>query len=345
MGNFELLDNLFQIAVLLCACCAAGFFALRHKSRSLLILSLAYACFAMGTTYYVLYLVIMGIWPQVFYVAEISWLAAWLFYLSAQIERTEGRRVGFSCPAALAAAVLAATAFLDRDFGPSCLLSALFALTAGATVYLSVFHMQTGAQRRGRDALMTGCAALQVLLFLVIGMTVCLLSAYVSSFFMGYYGADGTTAAIEITPVCEEGMKLLPLLFFYLIFEPAPQELPAAAIALAAGFATFENVCYLTENGAADFRFLLIRGIAAGALHILCGVLSGFGVSQVFCRRWLAVTGTAGILGACTGFHAIYNLLITAEGGWRMAGYLFPSALLAVLAILSKKLGFPPRRR
>ena len=57
-------------------------------------------------------------------------------------------------------------------------------------------------------------------LFLVIGMTVCLLSAYVSSFFMGYYGADGTTAAIEITPVCEEGMKLLPLLFFYLIFEP-----------------------------------------------------------------------------------------------------------------------------
>ena len=152
-------------------------------------------------------------------------------------------------------------------------------------------------------------------LFLVIGMTVCLLSAYVSSFFMGYYGADGTTAAIEITPVCEEGMKLLPLLFFYLIFEPAPQELPAAAIALAAGFATFENVCYLTENGAADFRFLLIRGIAAGALHILCGVLSGFGVSQVFCRRWLAVTGTAGILGACTGFHAINNLLITAEIG------------------------------
>ena len=140
-------------------------------------------------------------------------------------------------------------------------------------------------------------------------------------------------------------MKLLPLLFFYLIFKPAPQELPAAAIALAAGFATFENVCYLTENGAADFRFLLIRGIAAGALHILCGVLSGFGVSQVFCRRWLAVTGTAGILGACTGFHAIYNLLITAEGGWRMAGYLFPSALLAVLAILSKKLGFFPRRR
>ena len=79
MENFELIDNLFQIAVLLCACVAAGILAIRHRNRSLLILSLAYACFAMGTIYYVLYLVIIGIWPQVFYVAEISWLAAWLF--------------------------------------------------------------------------------------------------------------------------------------------------------------------------------------------------------------------------------------------------------------------------
>ena len=62
---------------------------------------------------------------------------------------------------------------------------------------------------------------------------------------------DGTVAAIEITPVCEEVMKLLPLLFFYLVFESEPKEMPAAAIAIAVGFATFENVCYLTENGAA----------------------------------------------------------------------------------------------
>ena len=168
-------------------------------------------------------------------------------------------------------------------------------------------------------------------LFLTVGMAVCLLSASVNSFFMGQYGVDGTVAAIEITPVCEEVMKLLPLLFFYLIFEPEPKEMPAAAIAIAVGFATFENVCYLTENGAANFNFLLIRGISAGALHLLCGVLSGFGVSYVFRRRWLAATGAVGILGACIGFHAIYNLLITADGVWKTAGYLFPSLLLLCL--------------
>lgn len=104
-------------------------------------------------------------------------------------------------------------------------------------------------------------------LFTVIGMAVCLLAAYVSSFFMGYYGCDATLTAIEIAPVCEEIMKLLPLLFYFLIFEPEPKELPGMAIAIAVGFATFENVCYLTENGAEDFHFLLIRGISAGALH------------------------------------------------------------------------------
>ena len=96
-------------------------------------------------------------------------------------------------------------------------------------------------------------------MFVITGMGMSLLSAYVSSFFMGYYGADGKAASIEITPVCEEVMKLLPLLFYFLIFEPEPEKLPGAAIAIGVGFATFENVCYLTENGAENTLFLLIR--------------------------------------------------------------------------------------
>lgn len=176
------------------------------------------------------------------------------------------------------------------------------------------------------------------ILFMITGMSTCLLSAYVNSFFMGYYGASATVAVVEITPVCEEVMKLLPLLFYFLIFEPEPKELPSAAIAIAVGFATFENVCYLTENGAEDFTLLLIRGISAGAIHILCGILTGFGISYVFRRRWLAMTGTAGILGACTGFHAIYNLLITADSPWNMTGYLFPPLLIACLFAVKRSL-------
>lgn len=167
--------------------------------------------------------------------------------------------------------------------------------------------------------------------FVTAGMGACLLSAYVNSFFMEYYSTDALVTAIEIAPVCEEVMKLLPLLFFFLIFEPKKSELPAVAIAIAVGFATFENACYLTENGAQDFRFMLIRGVSAGALHILCGIMEGFGISYVFRRNWLAVTGTVGILGACIGFHGIYNLFITAEGIWKMMGYFLPLVLIGCL--------------
>ena len=69
------------------------------------------------------------------------------------------------------------------------------------------------------------------MLFICIGMGMCVLSAYVSSFFMGYYHTDAVVAAIEIVPVCEEVMKLLPLLFYLLIFEPERKGIPGAAVA------------------------------------------------------------------------------------------------------------------
>ena len=175
-------------------------------------------------------------------------------------------------------------------------------------------------------------------LFLCIGMGICMISAYVNSFFMMYYQVDGVTAAIEISPVCEEILKMVPLLFYILIFEPEPGEITPVAIAIAVGFATFENVCYLSENGAGDFTFLLIRGISAGAIHILCGIAVGYGIAYVFRQRWLAVTGTVGILGACIVFHALYNLLVTADGIWQAIGYLFPSALIAGIFMLKSLL-------
>lgn len=169
--------------------------------------------------------------------------------------------------------------------------------------------------------------------FVIIGMCMCMLSAYVNSFFMGLYGTDEVTAVVEITPVCEEVMKLLPMLFYFAVVESDADHITPAAIALAVGFATFENVCYLTANGTENFMFLLMRGFSAGALHILCGIVIGFGLVYVFKRSWLVLTGTFGLLGACITLHAIYNLMITADGLWRAAGYVLPGVLLVIMAV------------
>ena len=167
MENFELIDNLIQITVLSCAALAAAILALRHKSRRLLILALAYACFVMGTGYFVLYLAIFGTVPQIFYVAEISWLASYTFFLSLEILQAESITHRFSLSAAVCGAVLAAVILLDRIFGPSYFMSALFALAVGAIGYLCVLCLQKDGARRWSDAWMLLCVVLQILLYLV----------------------------------------------------------------------------------------------------------------------------------------------------------------------------------
>ena len=140
--NFELIDNCFQVGVLLCAALAAIAAALRQKDRLFLILAMFYICVSMGTLYWVLHIFIFGYVPQVFYVSEFSWLAAYLFLLSFQIVRADRVRPLLSLPALLCATVTAAVVMVFRIFGPSYFVSAAFAVVASAIVYLAVWRLR-----------------------------------------------------------------------------------------------------------------------------------------------------------------------------------------------------------
>ena len=78
-------------------------------------------------------------------------------------------------------------------------------------------------------------------LFSLAVMLTCLLSAYVNTFFAALLNATALDATAEIAPVVEEMMKLLPLLFYLLVFEPEPEDVHPAILIIAAGFATFES--------------------------------------------------------------------------------------------------------
>ena len=78
--SFEIIDNTFQVIVLAAMALLAFLLAFRRSSRSCLILAFGYASFMMGTLYYLLHLIILGHGPQVFYVAECSWMASYFFF-------------------------------------------------------------------------------------------------------------------------------------------------------------------------------------------------------------------------------------------------------------------------
>ena len=94
--SFEIIDNTFQVIVLAAMALLAFLLAFRRSSRSCLILAFGYASFMMGTLYYLLHLIILGHGPQVFYVAECSWMASYFFFLSLEILYWEGLMLHFA---------------------------------------------------------------------------------------------------------------------------------------------------------------------------------------------------------------------------------------------------------
>ncbi|MFR8916089.1 MAG: hypothetical protein ACLVGP_00980 [Oscillospiraceae bacterium] len=86
-------------------------------------------------------------------------------------------------------------------------------------------------------ALCMGRRQLRLFLFCMAGMGVCLLSAYINTFLAAVRQADALAATVEIAPVVEEVMKLLPLAFYLLVFEPEGERIKPAAITIALAYA------------------------------------------------------------------------------------------------------------
>ena len=134
--SFEIIDNTFQVIVLAAMALLAFILAFRRSSRSCLILAFGYASFMMGTLYYLLHLIILGHGPQVFYVAECSWMASYFFFLSLEIL-----------------------------FGPSPLMSGALALTFGTLAYLCFSALQKEKRLRPYEIALLFEMSLQILLF------------------------------------------------------------------------------------------------------------------------------------------------------------------------------------
>ncbi len=135
--NFEIIDNAYQVTVLLICMLLSAWLGIRQKNRGFIMLSFGYGCFMMGTLFFVLYLAILGHVPQIFYTCEISWLAAYLFFLSLLLLRKESEPLPFSAIALIPAVIVAVAVLLYKIFGPALLPCIACAITLGAITYLS----------------------------------------------------------------------------------------------------------------------------------------------------------------------------------------------------------------
>lgn len=175
------------------------------------------------------------------------------------------------------------------------------------------------------------------LIFVLAGMTACLLSAYVSAFIAGVMDLELTAAAYEISPAVEEIMKALPVLFYLLVYEPDKRSAVTCTLMLAVGFATFENICFLTAYGSADLLRLLIRGFGTGAMHVVCGMAVALGLFFLWEQVWLQVVGGFALLCFVITFHAIFNLFVSQTGAVFWVGSAIPLTLVLAYHLFARK--------
>ncbi|MBR2547002.1 MAG: PrsW family intramembrane metalloprotease [Eubacterium sp.] len=177
----------------------------------------------------------------------------------------------------------------------------------------------------------------KMVIFTLSGMTVCLLSSYISTFLASIHGMSLMYASVEITPMVEEIMKFLPILFYLLVFEPKREEIADSVLMTSVGFATFENACYLINNGAANIFYLIIRGFSTGTMHVVTGFLVALGLIYLWDRIWLRAAGTIGLLSVAMTFHGIYNILVSQTGPAAYAGYIIPMITFIAGLIFSRR--------
>ena len=178
------------------------------------------------------------------------------------------------------------------------------------------------------------------LVFTLAGMTVCLFSAYVSAFLASVSGTDLTTASHAIAPAVEEVMKSLPLLFYLLVFEPERKTAISGALLTAVGFATFENICFLTSYGTGELVRLAIRGFGAGAMHVVCGMVVALGLSFLWDQVWLRVVGGFGLMCSVITFHAVFNVFVSQTGPVFWIGNAFPLLIVLVYLLILRRRTF-----
>ncbi|MBR4994360.1 MAG: PrsW family intramembrane metalloprotease [Lachnospiraceae bacterium] len=181
--------------------------------------------------------------------------------------------------------------------------------------------------------------ARRFILSFIVGMGVCLLSAYIGGFirYMSHMNAPDTS--VFISPSIEEIMKMVSILLFMYMFNPVEDELILVSTGIGAGFATFENSCYILSSGASSLSYTLIRGAAVGVMHLVTVISIAMAINVARRYKILSFSGILGALSLAVTVHSLYNLLVSKEGVSSYIGYGIPLVCAILLYFLSNLYG------
>ena len=160
--------------------------------------------------------------------------------------------------------------------------------------------------------------------FMIIGIFVSVFASEVNGLLSKVLFMDTYNMTVIVTPVSEELLKALPILYYAIVISDKRERLFTASMAIGIGFALLENAYFLLNSDNFTIIIAIIRAFGAGLMHGMCTLLVGVGISFVKKKRKLFAVGTFGLLSTAIVYHGIYNILIQSE--FSTVGALLPIA-------------------
>ena len=162
------------------------------------------------------------------------------------------------------------------------------------------------------------------MIFVLVGIFASVFASEVNGYLLQILPMDQYSITVTVTPVSEEVLKALPVLYYAIVISDKKEKLFTASMAIGIGFAVLENAFYLISNPNFSMLNAVIRAFGAGLMHGMCTLLVGVGISFVKKKRKLFTVGTFGLLSTAIVYHGIYNILIQSE--YSIVGALLPIA-------------------
>ena len=160
------------------------------------------------------------------------------------------------------------------------------------------------------------------IIFVLIGIFLSVFASEINAYLRSVLPMDIFEITVVVTPITEEILKALPILFFAVVFVPKKEALFTASMAVGIGFAVLENAYYLLNSDSFNMIDAIVRAFGAGLMHGMCTLLVGVGISFVRKKRKLFVVGTFALLSTAITYHGIYNMLVQSD--YQIIGYLLP---------------------
>lgn len=163
--------------------------------------------------------------------------------------------------------------------------------------------------------------------YLLVGIALCLVASAINSLLLQCFHGDMLYVTTNFTPMVEEILKGLAVLYFALVFSDDRETVISISLAVGLGFSLLETMVILTANlQTVTIPWAIARGLGAALMHAGCTASVGKGVCYVRKRRKLFSCGTFSLLIAAVIFHAIFNSLVQSD--YRYLAFVW-SALLA----------------